>query len=356
MKTDFSIRNILAMQRIFKCAQLGYAARRIHSVSGNLGKSASRIIPALLFIAAFAFSSCSKKPLMEGGRAVYYWNTTVTMDSLKEAFIREHNINKVYLRYFDVTPQLGGGQLPNAEVIFQASEGEEYNFTCPLPDTLEVIPTVFILNDCMKEDVSELPQNILQLVLQMTETHDVKNVREIQIDCDWTMSTQKTFFAFMEEMHKLTKKKGLKLSSTIRLHQLTLPPPSCDEGMLMVYNTGDVTKNNGRNPILDSRDAMPYLKNLGKYTLPLSIAYPIYSWKLLYRNGRFVEFIYNDDVPVLETDSIRYCQVPADSILKVKAEISRLRPECNDLIVLFDFSDYNIKRYKSSDYEKMYQK
>jgi len=335
-------------------------------ITKHLFAALPALVALMVLACAASLSSCGSDSRGAGERAVYYWSTTMRMDSLKEDFIRKHNINKVYLRYFDVVVASDGNVMPNATITFDNPSGTTdaspddssavFSFTCPLPDTLEVVPVVFIVNNCMKRNVSQLPEMILKRVMQMTETHDVQNVREIQIDCDWTVSTQQTFFNFMEQLHKLTKEAGLRLSATIRLHQLMLPPPSCDEGVLMVYNTGDMTQLNGRNPILDSRDAMPYLKHLKKYKLPLSAAYPIYRWQLLYRGGRFVGVIHHDgEYPVLDNDSIYDCQVDIDTILKVKDEITKINPRTNNRIILFDLNNHNISRFNDNDYEKIYQ-
>ena len=113
-------------------------------------------------------------------RSIYYWSTTFQLDSTKRTFLKEHQINRIYLRYFDVVVDDNGEPMPNATVRFKDS----------IPQQLEIIPTVFIVNDCMKKDVSDLPEKMLRRILQMNETHHVGKVKEIQIDCDWTGSTR----------------------------------------------------------------------------------------------------------------------------------------------------------------------
>ena len=47
--------------------------------------------------------SCSKpKPMPTTMRSVYYWSTTLNMDSVKTAFMRNYDISRMYIRYFDV--------------------------------------------------------------------------------------------------------------------------------------------------------------------------------------------------------------------------------------------------------------
>ena len=53
--------------------------------------------------------SCSKpKPMPTTMRSVYYWSTTLNMDSVKTAFMRNYDISRMYIRYFDVVADRAG--------------------------------------------------------------------------------------------------------------------------------------------------------------------------------------------------------------------------------------------------------
>ncbi len=298
----------------------------------------------LLITLVFLLVSCSGNTPHGNIRAAYYWSTTLDIDSQKAAFIKEHDITRLYIRYFDVVQGNAGEPVPNATLKFRS-----------LPDSsIEIIPTVFITNECMKAKTGGLAENILDRILQMNETNGVRTVKGVQIDCDWTMTTRKTFFAFMEEMKRLTHEKGMELSATIRLHQLSQTPPPCDRGVLMMYNTGDVTDFNCRKPILDMADAGPFMRHLDGYELPLSSAYPLFRWEVIFRNGKFVGIQhYEGEYPTLPTDSPRTCQPEITDIMKAKEAIEKRRPDANNEIILYDLSNYNIKRFNREDYEKI---
>ena len=70
--------------------------------------------------------------------SAYYWSTVFDLDSAQRAFIHNHHIGRIYLRMFDVVPG-GGRPMPNASV----------QVLSPRPDSVEVVPTVFIINDCL---------------------------------------------------------------------------------------------------------------------------------------------------------------------------------------------------------------
>ncbi len=275
---------------------------------------------------------------------MYYWNTTFRIDSVKERFLGEHRIERLYVRYFDVV-MTDGKPLPNATILFDSA------VSCKQ----EIVPTVYIHNECMRERHDGLAEKLLGRLLQMNETHLIGKVNEIQIDCDWTQTTRQNFFAFLGELHAMTKEKGITLSATIRLHQLSQPVPPVDCGVLMVYNTGDATKIDVEKPILDINDVTPYLKHLKSYDLRMVSAYPIYKWDIVFRNGKFVDIMHEEgEVPMLETDTIVTREPALHDILECKKAVGKSNPDCLKEIILFDLNNYNINRYKPTDYEEIF--
>ena len=215
-------------------------------------------------LAAVALLSCGGRRGGDAVRSVYYWSTTLRMDSVKEQFMREHNVSRMYIRYFDVVEDESGRPVPNATL----------RFVTAVPKGIEVVPVVYIVNSCMRRDISGLAEKIYRRVRQMNETNDVAGVKEIQIDCDWTMRTRTAYYRFLKQLRDMAGKDGIRLSATIRLHQLSQPAPPVDRGVLMMYNTGDFTDLECRKPILDMDDAAPYMSSLASYNLPLASAYP----------------------------------------------------------------------------------
>lgn len=279
----------------------------------------------IIILLGLLITSCQKQREMDEGNAVYYWRTDLHLDSTERAFLREYNINKVYCRYFDVVMDSTRGQepMPNATITFSDT----------LPKGIEIIPTIYITEDCMHKTHQGLAEKLVKRILQMNETNNIKNVREIQIDCDYTSKSLKTYYHFLEEVKKAW---GQQLSTTIRLHQLSMPTPPVDYGALMLYNTGDPRKWAERNPILDMRDVVPYLKRLNDYSLPLAAAYPVFSW-LRIINGIHIEHT-----------------VETAEILKVKEAVELRRESLKRRIITYHLDKENINRYKPETYEEIY--
>ena len=276
--------------------------------------------------------SCGKQrpqdESLEQCNSVYYWRTDLRLDSTERAFLKQYNIKKVYCRYFDVV--MGDSSIsprPNATISFSDS----------LPDGIEIIPTIYITEDCMHKPHKDLAEKIVQRIRQMNETNNINNVHEIQIDCDYTSKSRATYYQFLETIKSQLSTIHYQLSTTIRLHQLSMPAPPVDYGALMVYNTGDPRKWQERNPILDYRDVYPYLKHLDQYALPLAVAYPVYLWIRNIQNVRIEH------------------SVDAAEILKVKHAIEKERPNLSSSIITYHLETDNINRYKTETYEEIYR-
>ena len=314
----------------------------------------------LALSATIGFTSCSQGKAEKTLRSAYYWSTIWQLDSNKMNFIRKHHINRLYVRYFDVVKNADGEIMPNATLHFNTFEedGNGNKHESLIPEGIEIIPVVYIVNDCLKTNRKTgkyLVDKILLRILQMNEANDIKRVKEIQIDCDWTASTQKAYFDFLEKLRVKAKAKQIKLSATIRLHQLSMTPPPVDRGILMMYNTGDVKQLSCHKPILDMKDVAPYIQHLGSYPLPLAAAYPLFSWHILFREGKFVGIMHaDDDFPVLPSDSIVIRKPEMNDIMEAVRSINHQNEDINNEVILFDLNTDNIKRFNSEDYEKIF--
>lgn len=287
-------------------------------------------------------AGCQQPADMEhDSNAVYYWRTELRLDSTERDFLKRHSIEKVYCRYFDVvmkTPAstessadgTGAEPMPNATLAFAGT----------LPAGIELIPTVYITEDCMHRHHEGLAANLVRRILQMNETNDMGSVSEIQIDCDYTARSRDTYYRFLEEVRQSIREqtdgRPFRLSTTIRLHQLSMLAPPVDYGVLMLYNTGDPRKFMERNPVLDIRDVLPYLPRLHDYPLPLAAAYPVYRWL------RIVQGVHIEHT------------VAANEILRVKQAVERERPGLRRAVITYHLDKDNINRYNTRTYEKIY--
>lgn len=241
-------------------------------------------------------------------RSIYYWKTTFKIGDKERAFLRRHSINRLYLRMFDVDTRLNykdgtSTAVPVASVKFKT----------PKPDSLEIIPTVFITLDALRSNEGneeELARRITKRALNMCSYNDLGPIREIQFDCDWTQSTRGMFDRLCSAAREILHPQGILLSGTIRLHQVAQAEYPFDKGVLMLYNTGALKDPHTRNSIISYEDVYAYLWPAEKVAgflkarrtnCPvIGIAYPAYSWNVAFKSdGRF-----DGILPTLELDGI----------------------------------------------------
>jgi hypothetical protein len=308
--------------------------------------------------------------------SVYYWRTTLTLDSAERAFLSEHGVGRMYVRYFDVVMR-DGQLMPNATLQFAET----------IPDGIEVVPTVFIVENCLRHNLDSVAQLLVDRVVQMNETNNLPPARELQIDCDWTQRSQEVYYQFLRHVRQLLKEHGMRLSATIRLHQLAMTPPPVDEGVLMVYNTGDATRGGDHNPILDYRDVEPYLRYVADYDLPLCAAYPVFGWQLLFQGSEFKAILRDEnlgdttlfrplpqgewlvlqsrDMPLLSDagnevarmsvgNHVRVWQPSAQEVQRVADALAARRPTINQQVVFYSLDSKYLNKYNNEFYETLY--
>ena len=198
------------------------------------------------------------------------------------------------------------GPIPNATITFSDS----------LPTGVEIIPTIYITEDCMHQRHQGLAAKLVCRIRQMNETNNLPPFGELQIDCDYTARSLQIYYEFLEDVKRelslLAPHYSFTLSTTIRLHQLQMAAPPVDYGV------------------------KPYLRHLSGYPLPLCAAYPVYRWQ---RNIHGVRVEHT---------------VEAGEILRVKEAVERERPELRQTILTYHLDKENINRYNPETYEKIY--
>ena len=284
----------------------------------------------------------SVMPLSEEN-AAYYWRTTWSIDSVESAFLQRYDIRRLYCRYFDVV-MADGQPTPNATLRFPAvsalpSTGD--SVAAFLPSGLELVPTVYITEDCMRAAPdggwAPLARKLVARIVQMNDTHDLPPAQELQVDCDYTLRSRQNYYDFLAIVREEARKRGMRLSTTIRLHQLSMAAPPADYGVLMVYNTGDPQNFAERNPILDIRDVEPYLRHLAGYKLPLAAAYPVYRWQRTIHGVRIEH------------------SVDGQEILNAKKMVERERSDMGRTIIIYSLDKENINRYDHDTFLEIYR-
>lgn len=238
-----------------------------------------------LLLSLLLFTACRHDRKITS--SFYYWKTVYGANTAEMAYSKRLHVNKFYVRIMDVDmDEAGTTPIPISPITFNRK----------LPDTVTMVPVVFIVNDVLKTlnkpALNNLAGKILFFVKGKVEQAGKTNYTELQIDCDWTLSTRDNYFYLLQQLRKQTFAKHQILSVTLRLHQLKNQKrngvPPADRVMLMCYNMGNLRKYGDQNSILNVAEMKKYVNsNIADYNLPVDIALPLFSWAVAFRDKQY---------------------------------------------------------------------
>lgn len=323
----------------------------------------------LLWGGLWLFSACSDSPATQ--TSFYFWRTAFQLNKTERNTLLENKSRKLYVRYFDIDLNKNGEVFPRAKI--------------DMLDTTdcEIIPVIYIKNRVMLNEqwnMNELIDKTLHLVKDIhRQTHS--KLKEIQIDCDWTIESRDRFLRFVKLFHRAW---GGELSVTIRLHQVKYLRqtgiPDVNYGVLMYYNMGHIDELN-KNSIYDKNIADRYIQSLSTYPLPLKVALPIFSWGIQTRAGKVVS-LWNkktrqdltSDKNLKAIDTNRFSVIKSfyqqgkyfrkgDEIYYEGISKKDLREMAKDLkknihlfkneIIFYDLDSINIQQYETNTFQKV---
>ncbi|WP_241676569.1 hypothetical protein [Flavobacterium pectinovorum] len=319
----------------------------------------------------FLLISCGKndKPII----AFYYWKTIFKLSQNETEVLRDNNVTKLYVRYFDISLHPENQQpIPVSPIRFQQNAN---NFT--------IVPVVFIQNKVMllpDLDIDDLAQKTFSFIEEINAKNKIQ-CNEIQIDCDWTLKSKDNYLKFIERFKKLSQKK---LSATIRLHQVKYfrktKIPNVDSGVLMYYNMGTIAPD-AANSIYDKKIAERYLKSLKKYPLHLDLALPIYSWGVHIRNQKVIglrskinvnelnkdqnfeqinavffkvkQSNYKNGVFYEENDLLKTEAISPEDLLEMADDLDDNLAQKPKEIIFYDLDEFNLKNYEKNIFKQV---
>jgi len=267
----------------------------------------------------FLFFSCKRQNDREVTHSFYFWRTIFNMQEEEQADLRKQGVTRLYVRLFDVAYEpVAKAAVPEGDIRFET-----------LVDTgLHVVPMVYITNEALLQTsdslMEQLSIRIASRIRQSMGAVKGQIPEEIQTDCDWTESTRIRYFRLLTFLRQ-SFGPSITLSATIRLHQVKYADrtgvPPVDRGMLMFYNMGKLELEQGPNSIYDKQTASAYLVNFSSYPLALDVALPVFSWAVVFRDGKVAALVHQVEagdmnIPGLEALDKTHYRVTASVKLK----------------------------------------
>lgn len=303
----------------------------------------------LFVLAALILASCSGGD--EPVRAIYHWKTTFNPTQYELQWLRDHRVQRLYLRLFDVDACGYSREDGNAVPIATT------RFLQPLPDDMEVIPVVYITNEAMDRMNIHLVADLMaERVEKMADCNGFE-LKELQVDCDWTERTRSDYYYFCRSLRECLHEKGVRLSSTVRLHQVdtTLADLPVDGKVLMLYNTGDLRSPKTANSILDYSDVKPYLRRIDASMFDsMDFAWPVFGWGVAFdANGRFQRLVPSSALGADTSASLREEWGRVDDIQRVQ---SKLPARGRHTTILYHLDSLNLSKYTYDEIETIYSR
>lgn len=285
------------------------------------------------------------------GNAVYYWRTTFDLSESENAFLRLHNIRRIYLRMFDVAVEYLNDSY---EIVPIATAC----FSSEIPHDVQIVPTVYITLEALREmkgDEAKYAELIIERLKAMVSYNGCGTINEIQFDCDWTSSTRTTYHELCRAAGKLLHNDKIALSSTIRLHQLKEEAPLVDYGVLMLYNTGALKSPTTRNSIIDIEDVSPFTLYMPKCNIPLDYAYPAFGWGVKFHDGKFQRIVTHPETePLGEGDTIRIERPTIEAITRVKELVESKLGAPSRYRIIYHLDNKQLKYYTDDEITEIY--
>ena len=338
----------------------------------------SKTFQHIVFICfALFIAACSVKK-KEVTRAFYYWKTDFKLSESDGQVLQKLSVNKLYVKIFDVDWNSSmQAALPISKTTFSEKP----------PVGIAMVPVVYITNKSLINTPDSLIERLAHSILYLVtnyETNLALNAAELQIDCDWTVSTKEKYFKLLQTIKSKLHTTQV-LSATIRLHQIkytqTCGIPPVDRGMLMFYNMGKI-ESTQKNSIFNVADAENYSSYISQYQLPLDIVLPVFSWVKVFRNRRLVKLLNNvsaadldhtawltkeslthykstksdsfNGFNVLENDELIVEEIsPKNSLIAAKTAEKYFKFDtCT--VALYHLNTIAQKQYETNDFERIY--
>lgn len=317
------------------------------------------------------FFSCQQQeqPIV----SFYYWKTIFRLSPKEKNTLISNQVKRIYVRYLDIDLNAKTQKpVPRSPIRF---EGSSFNF--------EIVPVVYIKNKVMldkKVDLLDLAQKTNHFIQQINTKNNI-SIQEIQIDCDWTLTSKDNYLRFIQIFKKISSKQ---LSATIRLHQIKYYEktkiPTVDRGVLMYYNMGKIASDS-LNSIYDRNIAKRYLASLKNYPLPINIALPMYSWGIHIRDGKIIGLRNKIDVNNLknnssfvltnknwfslkkatfqngiyykEKDQLKIETISESDLFEMGNDLKKHTNQNPKEIIFYDLDEFNLKNYDAAIFKKV---
>lgn len=322
--------------------------------------------------------ACSRP--REVHRAFYFWKQQYALSPPEKTALQDLHVSRLYVKCFDVAwNEINRTAVPVAIADFKE----------PFPDSLEIIPVVFLMNEIWQQKDTGWAQLMAERTASLLEKQCAqippRQIKEIQLDCDWTRTSRDRYFSFLQQLRRQPFFANRQLSATIRMHQVKYTGssgvPPVDKGLLMCYNMGDLRKPGDHNSILDMEALRAYTgsNRITNYPLSLDLALPLFEWDVLFRDKKYAGLLrqpplsnkqlFREDgnhsytalrdtalqnVLIRRGDVVRHESCPPELLQKAAHHLSRQRQPHTPAVIFYHLDPIILQKYSLHELETIY--
>lgn len=320
------------------------------------------------------FCSCNNGEERKVQRSFYYWKTVFNLTAKEQQTLKELNVQKLYVKFFDVDwNEESHAAQPVAKSIFSQKP----------PYGIAIIPVVFITQEPFqyldKAGIDSLAKNTAALLASIAANDSLQLSNEVQLDCDWTQTTRNKYFYLLNKLKEQPFFQKKIISATIRLHQVKFVSqvgiPPVNKGLLMCYNMGNLRHPQTKNSIIDESELKKYINNLQDYNLPLDVALPLFDWWVLFDGAQYKGLV-RDFNPADAWKDKRQVKFERDTVingtafkagqwLRHEGSDAAIVKKCAELVsaklkqkeltvILYHLHETNLTKYSAHEMENFY--
>ncbi|MBQ9545941.1 MAG: hypothetical protein IJU90_01460 [Bacteroidales bacterium] len=319
------------------------------------------IVIVVAIVATICHTSCNSTTptdqATQPARGIYHWKATYNPTPWELRFLKDHHIQRLYIRMFDVD------QNPEYNTDYPIIPIATTRFLQPLPDSMEIIPCVYITNNALKQDdkMSTLAARIYNRLSEISACNGF-TFSEVQLDCDWTTSTRARYFDLCNNLKQQLSRKNITLSSTMRLYQLSdtsLSNIPVDRTTLMCYNLGGLQDALTNNSILEFTKAKPFFGLAKSLPENMDVAYPTFGWGVAFtrHNGEYIYsgLLHYPDINDTTFDHIREEHGEISQITQLQDHLASIYHAPHTTII-YHLDSANLSYYTHDEIEQIFSR
>src|SRR5690606_35580147 len=161
----------------------------------------NKIFTSIIGFLSLFLLGCRENNTSLHNPSFYYWKLKTT-DTTLQLSVKNYQIEHVYIKWFDID-WLSNKNQPGPIAVLSASTLMQPLFNIPNTPVVFINNSVFTKIDttAIESLANHLIKGLEDKALQLEQNgigQDIwSKIKEIQIDCDWTPSTQKKYFLFL---------------------------------------------------------------------------------------------------------------------------------------------------------------